>query len=92
MTDAGDRKPDRGAFQWRLYDGGEWRWSREHTADGPCPSCCCNGPVPCADCGGRCHSEPVEGVGSEVPHETCCQTERVNEYGDVTETREVGPR
>lgn len=80
---------DASRFQWRLYDGDEWRWSRKHAADGPCPSCCCSGPPACLDCGGRRHSEPVEGVGPDVPHSTFCQRECVDEYGDAMEMQEV---
>lgn len=77
------------AFQWRLYDGGEWRWSRAHAPTGPCSACCCGGPLACPDCGGQRHSEPVEGAGPDVPHETFCKQERVNEYGDAMESRDA---
>ncbi|MGW9410998.1 hypothetical protein [Streptomyces diastaticus] len=84
--------PTSPALQWRLYDGGEWRWGREHAPAGPCPSCCCGGPSACPDCGARRHHEPVEGAGPDVPHETFCQREHVNEYGDAMESREVAWR
>lgn len=81
-------------FQWKLYDGGEQRWSRKHAAEGTCPSCCCNGPVACPECGGRYHREPVEGMtpdGWEPVHASYCQQERADDTGEKPETREVGP-
>lgn len=80
------------AFQWKLYDGGEWRWSRGHVVEGPCPACCCNGPGVCPDCGGRSHREPVEVMGGEIPHTSFCQQERVDDDGDGADVREVAIR
>lgn len=79
-------------FQWKLYDGGERRWSDEHTAAGKCPGCCCGGPDACPDCGGRRHQEPVEGMtadGWEVVHSYFCEQEREDMTGEAAEVREA---
>lgn len=79
-------------FQWKLCDGNEQRWSREHTLEGPCPKCCCNGPKPCRECGGRVHSEPSEGMtadGWQSVDALMCQQQREDEIGDPAETRDL---
>lgn len=81
-------------FQWKLHDGGEQRWSNEHTLEGACPGCCCNGPSVCPDCGSRLHWEPVEGMtpdGWETVHAEICQQEKEDDIGEPAETREITP-
>lgn len=79
-------------FQWKLMDGNEQRWSGEHTLEGPCPACCCNGPKACSECGGREHSEPAEGMtadGWEAVDALMCQEQREDGIGDPAETRDL---
>ncbi|MEV8248047.1 hypothetical protein AB0R01_30390 [Streptomyces rochei] len=86
--------PEPPRFQWKLYDGNEKRWSNEHTLEGVCPGCCCNGPIVCPDCGSRLHQEPVEGMtadGWETVHAEICQQEKEDDIGDPAETRDVTP-
>jgi hypothetical protein len=87
-------EPEPPRFQWKLMDGHEQRWSKEHTLEGTCPGCCCNGPKTCPDCGGREHGEPVEGMtadGWESVHAEICQQEREDGIGDPAETRDIPP-
>lgn len=85
-------EPVQPRFQWKLMDGNEQRWSKEHTLEGPCSGCCCNGPKTCRECGSREHSQPVEGMtadGWESVDATMCQQQREDEIGDPAETRDL---
>jgi hypothetical protein len=78
-------------FRWLLRDGGENRWSDFHALSGPCQSCCCAGPKECPKCGGREHSEPVEGMTADgwmVVDARLCQVCREDGCGDPAEIEE----